>query len=90
MEDHFYSFCGWFVPKIFESEIVTYIEVSKTEFFNMLDEFKIVAKRIDKVIQTEKIKDDNFIHVNYVLDDYLIGSAEFVLIDDEVGVSSYV
>lgn len=85
MDEHLYSFCGWFVPKIFNSEIVTYVEVNKTEFYNMLDEFRIISKRINKVIEIERIKDDNFLHVNYVLDDYLIGSAEFVLIDDEVG-----
>lgn len=84
--DNLFVFTGWNIAKEFNGEIVAYVEISSKEFFNMIDEYKIIAKRIGKEIKIDKIEEDNFVYVNYVLDDYLIGFGCFVLFEDFIEV----
>lgn len=84
--DNLFVFTGWNIAKDMNGKVVTYVEISSKEFFNMIDEFKIHAKQIGKEIKIEKIEDDNFVYVNYVLDEYLIGFGCFVLFEDFIEV----
>ena len=81
--DDLYVFCSWFLAVHKNNEIITYFEVSKKEFVNVIDECYIFAKSKSLTLHVRKFRENEWLHMDFLLDDYLIGYAEYNLLDDD-------
>lgn len=78
-----YSFVGWFICVRAKNEkIITYVQVNKNDFLHVIDEAKVFCKKLSTVINCRLVKDRDWVHMDYLVDDFLIGYAEFMKFDD--------